>query len=309
MSASEQSLITIGITCFNAEKTIERAIRSAQQQDWASLEIIIVDDCSTDRSVAIAENIAAEDPRIRLVKQPENKGYPAALNRIIKEAKGEFIAIFDDDDVSTPSRLEKQYRRLTNYEKQKGADIVFCYSNRYILKKEGATPDQAAKAIGYTEPEPHGTIVADFILWHLSPKPYVWGQFGSCTLLFRKSIISETGWFDENFRRSAEWDMAIRASMIDAHFIAVNDALVTQYKTQTADKAGKTPLVYAKKLRHKHKAYLKNHHAYWASLALAYARYYYTRNKIWRFRFYVLLSCMLAPHLVLPDVLIKRFGK
>ena len=64
-SLTESPLISIGITCFNAESTIERAIKSALAQDWPKVEIIVVDDCSTDRSWEELARLSLYDPRVR----------------------------------------------------------------------------------------------------------------------------------------------------------------------------------------------------------------------------------------------------
>ncbi|HET6348444.1 MAG TPA: glycosyltransferase family 2 protein, partial [Candidatus Krumholzibacteria bacterium] len=67
-------LITVGITCFNAEDTIERAVRSAQAQTWDNIEIVVADDASRDRSRAIVQQLASGDARIRVVHHETNSG-------------------------------------------------------------------------------------------------------------------------------------------------------------------------------------------------------------------------------------------
>ena len=101
----ENQLVTIGITCFNAEETIKRAIRSALGQDWQNIEILVVDDCSTDSSVEIITKAITNDSRARLIKHVKNCGPAGARNTILDQACGEFIAFFDDDDESMPGRI------------------------------------------------------------------------------------------------------------------------------------------------------------------------------------------------------------
>ena len=100
MSDSPQNrpLVTIGIPCFNAEDTIKRAIKCALTQDWPNIEVIIVDDCSTDKSCQIIKKIISQNPRARLIIHDNNKGPGAVRSLILSEAKGEYIAFFDDDD-------------------------------------------------------------------------------------------------------------------------------------------------------------------------------------------------------------------
>ena len=300
----DHSLITIGITCFNAEGSIEQAIKSAQNQTWTNIEIIVVDDASSDGSVARIRKMARTDQRINLICHDINKGYPSALNTILRHANGEFVAIFDDDDVSVPDRLLQQWRRLTAYETERNTGLVFCYSNRDVIRPGEEEPYNIAYAIGRQSPEPHGTAVADYILWRGGDRKFVWGMFGSCTLMARRSSFQKMGKFDEEFRRSAEWDMAIRFSFAGGHFIAVDQSLVVQRKTPTSDKSRKISLHYAQKLRRKYKDYLKRNGVYWASIIIGYSgkRKYRLRYNIIR-----ILSCLAAPRRIFWDRLLARF--
>ena len=115
---SNLPLISIGITCFNSSKTLKRAIESALNQNWEKKEIIIVDDFSSDDSLQIIEFYIDKYPFIKLIKHNQNKGYPAALNSIVKNAKGEYISIFDSDDSSELDRLRKQFLRLSDFQKE-----------------------------------------------------------------------------------------------------------------------------------------------------------------------------------------------
>ena len=236
--SQDSPLVTIGITCFNAEDTIARAIRGAQVQDWENLEIVVADDGSSDDSVSLVEELAKGDPRIRVLCHEINKGYAGALNTMIDAAEGRFVTIFDDDDVSRPDRVPKQWRRLAQYESAVGAENVFCYSNRDVVKEGVEGTAAHVRAIGRTPAEPRGASVADFLLWHFEDPAFTWGQFGSCTLFVRKRTLTDIGGFDQDFRRGAEWDIAIRSALAGAHFIAVDESLITQKKTQTADKSG-----------------------------------------------------------------------
>ena len=79
-------LITIGLTSYNCESTIKNAIKSAISQSWENKEIIIVDDFSTDNSVEIIRSIDFKNIKHKLFFEPENKGLPSSLNKIIKNA-------------------------------------------------------------------------------------------------------------------------------------------------------------------------------------------------------------------------------
>ena len=290
-------LITIGITCHNAAETIRRAIGSALKQDWPSFEVVAVDDCSTDDSWAVLERTARGESRLRIVRHDTNRGYPGALNSIIDAARGQFVAIFDDDDESMPNRLSAQWERITAHEQRTGARLIFCYSNRSVVEAEESHSGRVTRAIGRSPPEPYGVAVADYLLGVDVDPRFVWGKFGSCTLMAHRSAFLAVGPFDESFRRSAELDMAVRGAMLGAHFIAVDRSLITQYKTRSADKSGNIPLKYALHLRSKHRDYLEGKRAYLASRALAHAHFHGNKGHAWRGRFFILLALLLAPHL------------
>ena len=157
--------MTIGISTYNAEAHVERAIASALAQTWAPIEILIVDDRSTDGTREILERINAARLEIRVIYQHVNLGVAAVINRIIDAAKGEYIAFFDDDDASDPERVHKQVERLVAYEHEhEEAPLVLCYCNRtYILPKADCQPS-VIHAIGRRPPEPHGLAVVDWML-------------------------------------------------------------------------------------------------------------------------------------------------
>lgn len=105
-------LVSVIIPCFNAAKTLPTALRSLQAQSWPELEILVVDDASSDDSVAVVEQFSARDPRIRLLRQSENQGAYAARNAGLAQARGRFITTHDSDDWSHPQKIEYQVAAL-----------------------------------------------------------------------------------------------------------------------------------------------------------------------------------------------------
>ena len=98
-------MITVGISCYNIERYIARAITSVLAQTHENLEILIVDDGSTDTSGAICDEYAARDPRIRVIHQ-ENAGPGVARNRVLEEMRGAWVAFVDGDDYVEPEMYE-----------------------------------------------------------------------------------------------------------------------------------------------------------------------------------------------------------
>ncbi|MCE0780835.1 glycosyltransferase [Pseudomonas sp. NMI542_15] len=101
-----QPKISVIMPAFNAEAFIETALRSLLAQSWSNLEILVVDDCSSDATVERVSELAREDARIMLLEQPVNRGAYAARNTALKHATGTFVVNHDSDDWSHPQRLE-----------------------------------------------------------------------------------------------------------------------------------------------------------------------------------------------------------
>lgn len=100
-------LVSVVIAAYHAENTLARAIDSLVAQTVRNWEAIVVDDASADRTVEIAEELAARDHRIRVIRMERNGGPAAARNKGMKSARGQWIATLDSDDVYVPTRLEK----------------------------------------------------------------------------------------------------------------------------------------------------------------------------------------------------------
>jgi GT2 family glycosyltransferase len=125
-------------------------------------------------------------------------------------------------------------------------------------------------------------------------------------LMARRRTFLTLGDFDVSFRRYAELDLAVRAALRGAHFIAVNEPLIRQYKTVSADKSGKISLEYALKLRRKHKDYLINEKAYLASLAMAHAWFHGNAGHYLRHGLFLALAYGLLPPSILAAKLASR---
>lgn len=303
-------LITIGMTCFNAEDLITKSIEHALKQDWLNYEIVIVDDGSSDSSVKAIKAFIEGQKNVRLIEHVKNKGFPSALNTIVENAKGEYIAFFDDDDTSAPERLTQQYKRLSTFIEKKKSKLVLCYTDRNVKYADKDEIAYSFTAIGGIEgKEPHGGIVADYLLWHSGRPGYQWGMFGSCTLMVHRDLFKDVGTFDPEFRRNTEWDMAIRAALKGAYFIAVKEPLVTQKKTPTQDKAGKKPLMYSLKLRDKYQDYLKGKGVWQAARMIARSRFYGGKGKKINSMIFMFLAILISPHKVGADKVIKLAAK
>lgn len=270
-------LVTIGITSFNAEDNIDRCILSALNQTYKNKEIIIVDDGSTDGTKKILLQYKKKYPEIKIIMNEKNYNCAYSLNVMHKEAKGEFIVYFDDDDYSKPDRISKQLSRLLSYEIEHKTQNVFVYGNRDI--KNSNNEKKIMYGIGRSSPEPRGPIVADYLLKVKDNKDnYIWGEIGRGTMFARLKSIIELGDFDKNFYRGAEVELAVRAALKGFYFISINENLIDYYITTGPHKTLKKDLDCKIQLIKKHQEYLKKKSLYLASFFNTNAWYWHQKK-------------------------------
>lgn len=114
MPASQDPAVSVLMAVYNGERFVESAVRSVLTQGWLDLELIILDDGSSDGSPAILKRLAAEDPRIRLSSQP-NQGVPRTANAMIAQARGRYLSLLDHDDEMLPCCLETEVSHLEQH--------------------------------------------------------------------------------------------------------------------------------------------------------------------------------------------------
>jgi succinoglycan biosynthesis protein ExoO len=125
--------VSIAIACYNAGAWLDYAVRSALAQTERAIEVIVVDDCSTDGAVVIAQKLAAEDNRVRVEPMAKNGGPAVARNRALELARGEWFAILDADDFYAPDRLAALLDAACRHE----ADIV---ADNMVVFAQSGTP-------------------------------------------------------------------------------------------------------------------------------------------------------------------------
>lgn len=176
---------------YNAEKYIKESVDSILSQTYTNFEFIIIDDCSTDSSNNLLNDLALQDNRIKIIANEENLGLTKNLNKACKIARGEYIARMDADDISFPDRFEKQVMFLDNNPE---IDIVGSFSND--INEEGTIIGSRSVPISHTE------IVS--ILPKLNPMSHP-------TVMFRKTRLEQIGFYNENFRTSQDYELWFRA--------------------------------------------------------------------------------------------------
>lgn len=117
----ENELISIIMPAHNAEKTLPLAVNSVLAQTYQNYELIIINDCSHDRTLALAEQYAHTDSRISVLSNAENIGVSQTRHKGVESARGEWLAFLDSDDAWTSDKLEKQMI----LQRQKNAKFIF----------------------------------------------------------------------------------------------------------------------------------------------------------------------------------------
>jgi len=179
-------LVSVVIPVFNGERTIARAIRSALRQEPGPLEVVVVDDGSSDGTRAAIEPFG---PRVRLVTQP-NAGTAAARNRAVREARGTFVAFLDADDEYLPGRVAGGVAPMLDDE---GVGATFCRLFRQY-------PDGSRDIYGEAY---HRSRAFREYLW---PSSFVQTSGATC----RRSVVNGVGGVDESLRCHDEFDLWIR---------------------------------------------------------------------------------------------------
>ncbi len=179
--AADAPLVTAVVPACNAETTIDETLRSVRAQTYRNLEILVVDDGSTDGTAALVEAHASADPRVRLIRQ-SNAGVAAARNRGISESAADFVAPVDADDLWMPTKIEKQMAAM----RSRGPRCGLVYTWQTTIDEHGRvmSPRRRWESDGYVLPQMlYGNLVGS----------------GSPALM-RKQAVIDAGGYDASLR-------------------------------------------------------------------------------------------------------------
>src|SRR5690625_63787 len=197
-------LVSVIIPAYNSEQWIAETLESVSSQTYSNLEVIVVDDGSSDGTAEIVEN--HHDPRVRLVKQ-SNAGACAARNRALAEASGGFIQFLDADDLLSPDKIERQVVLL----KDSPPGCLAVCSTVYF--DDGTDPKQGLFSPGY--PELNSDYPLQWLLDLWTPGP------GYCTT--RWGMVQTAAWLvpREVAERAGLWDPLITQDQDGEYFTRV----------------------------------------------------------------------------------------
>ena len=186
----QQLTVSIIMPAYNCMDTIRASAMSALCQTAGTLELIIVDDCSTDGTIEIIMELASSDPRVKILQNESNRGVAASRNRAINVASGELIAFFDSDDLWEPDKLAKQISLMQE------TDRDLCYTS-YDYVDKGGIPIYRP----YIVPE---TIDYDGLLKE--------NVIGLSSVVLRKDVLGELRFDESLFHEDlALWLKLLRA--------------------------------------------------------------------------------------------------
>lgn len=202
--------ISVIMAAFNEEATIERAIRSIQNQSFTDWELIVVNDGSTDRTQEIVERICAKDRRIFLFNNPTNLRLPKSLNIGIGRARGDLIARADADDVNLAHRLEIQYMFM-----RRNPHIDVAGSAAWLLDAKGVRAKIVEMPL--THVELNGVALCKTHFFHSS-------------VIIRRRFFEKVGVYAPQFIRAEDKELWYRGLRAGCQYANVREALV-EYST------------------------------------------------------------------------------
>ncbi len=191
--SSRRDRVTVLMSVHDGERFLSEAIESILGQTFPDFEFLIVDDGSEDDTWKILTRYAAQDDRVRLIKNDRRLGLAKSLNKGLAQAKGEYIARMDADDVSLMDRLSSQVSFLDSH-----PDVGVAGTAVQLIDDTG-TVDQPVEF-----PEEHGVLK-----WQLC---FFYNPFAHPSVMMRSQALMLTGTYDETLATSQDYDLWCRMS-------------------------------------------------------------------------------------------------
>lgn len=218
----EAPLVSVIIPAYNAERFLPQTLASIQAQTYQNLEILVVDDGSCDRTPQIVQALAQQDPRIQLLQQA-NGGVAAARNHGLRQAKGEFIAPIDADDLWWPEAVAKLVNQLQKSRPQVG--VVYAWSADIDEQAQPSGGIHAATVVGNV----YKTLICHNFLGNAS------------STLIRKTCLDCVGGYDsqlkaQNAQGCEDWDLYLR--LAERFKFAVVPEFLVGYRKVTSSMSG-----------------------------------------------------------------------
>ncbi len=194
-------LVTIICICYNHEQFVEKAILSVLHQEYPNIELIVLDDCSSDGSVNIIRNVLTSHPEIIFIENDKTYGICKAFNKAYKLSSGDFIIDFSADDILEPSRVNYGVQKLDAM----GSDYGVHYSDAWIIN-EASTKlyrhSESSNAIQKIKIMPEGDVFTRILKQYFICPP---------TTMGRRSVFEFLHGYDEDLDYE-DFDFLVRSS-------------------------------------------------------------------------------------------------
>lgn len=190
--------VSVIMPCFNHARFVEESVASILKQTQEDLELIIVDDCSSDNSWELIQRLAQKDSRIKPIRHDRNRGASRSRNDGLRAAQGDFIGFCDSDDIWDRRKLEFQTQLL-----HENPDYGATYCDSIIVDETGMATGRR-----FSQRFPPPKPASGWLFQHLVPRNFINMQ----SVLMRKECLQDTGYFDEGIRWVEDWWYWIRLS-------------------------------------------------------------------------------------------------
>jgi GT2 family glycosyltransferase len=206
----QSPLVSVVIPVWNRAPVLRRAITSVLAQSMSNLEVIVVDDGSTDDSAVVAAGV--DDARIRVLRQAERSGASAARNRGIETARADLVAFLDSDDEWLPEKLERQLACLRDASEP--ATVVYCSFDRH--------DDQDGGTLGWSVEVHEGDVYRNLLAgWHPGT---------ASVFMVGRPALESVGGFDERLATAEDYDLWLRLARAGHRFAVVNEVLAVKHE-------------------------------------------------------------------------------
>ncbi len=196
--------------CYNHAQFLVESVRGILSQNHPDLELIIVDDCSSDNSWELIENLAATDRRIIPIQHERNRGASKSRNDGLRRARGEFVGFCDADDVWERDKLKVQLKLLRD---NPGFDLVYC--DTLIIDEHGQPTGTRFSELFAPPKHPSGCLFKELVTRNF---------INMQSILMRRECLQSAGYFDENIKWVEDWWYWIKVSR-DHRFLYSQESL------------------------------------------------------------------------------------
>jgi GT2 family glycosyltransferase len=216
-SGAQRDLVSVIIPYYNRLELLPRALRSVVGQTHKNLEIIIIDDASSQDPKEVLTGF--NDPRIVYIRHESNRGVSGARNTGIEAARGDLISFLDSDDEWLPTKVEKQLAGMRA--KSKDFSVSYCFSE--------VVSDETGKVVEVNSFQGEGEVLHQVLIGSGGSPGWTGLVILVNELMISKGDLMRVGSFDQRYRMHEDWELLIRLAR-SYKFICVKEVLVRNHK-------------------------------------------------------------------------------